>query len=746
MPEYIKAPFNFVPLNKEVYYPDWSEQVSQDVPFSDGESGEITLTIKAESPIFVRNGHTKKEADLATGKITTENNEELEQAKEKYFSFSHYKYIDNENIEQKQYFIPGTTIKGMIRSVLEIMSFSELKMYNDNKFAFREMTTDYLNRMNNIQCGWLRKNNDNYEIMRLGNPMRISIDDIDKTLSLDSKLSNFIRHANFKDDINRLAKKKYELINQTNGNERNNNNLKIHFTYTPNEIKSVQNIVKVDDNKTSSETGVIVLTGQPGARNDTEHKGKLFEFVFVNKEDAIYEVISDKIIKQFYFTHRDSKDFTDFRLKHIDENKEIPVFFSVNSQNQIVDLGLTYMYKLPYKFSVGELIKQKINLNKTDLADSIFGCANSKRKSLKGRVQFSNANLINKNGEDPQLNPNSPVEMVLSSPKASYFPLYLEQPTYLQLKDGNKTINKYNTYNDTTNILGWKRYPIHPNTESIDSFDNEEIKTKLIPLKEKSTFYSKIKIHNLKEIEIGALLSAIELHGNNDYYNHSIGQAKPYGYGRICIKCELHGLKHKKYDYMQSFEDQMNKFIKEKTNSEEQDPWLTSLHLTELAAMTYCKHKNEDKLLLQYMKMSKNRNDNEFVQAKGPQKHSLKEFLERFSQISQYDKAWQPISSIKEKAENMETLQNNELAELENLNDFITGKRIVENYFEANNKTISEAAENKLYIFVKNCIKRKNRRWLNKDEKDWNLVKKWIGDSKVEEWYNNIDSENLLEQ
>jgi len=41
----ITAPFNFVPLNKKVFFPDWAEKVSHDIPFSDGESGVIDITI-----------------------------------------------------------------------------------------------------------------------------------------------------------------------------------------------------------------------------------------------------------------------------------------------------------------------------------------------------------------------------------------------------------------------------------------------------------------------------------------------------------------------------------------------------------------------------------------------------------------------------------------------------------------------------------------------------------------------------
>ncbi len=100
----IKAPYNFVPVADEVYIPEWSNQISHDIPFSDGISGKIDLTIKAETPIFVRNGHTQ---------INSENQDET------YNSFSHI---------EDRYFIPATTLKGNIRNVLEIMSFGKMML------------------------------------------------------------------------------------------------------------------------------------------------------------------------------------------------------------------------------------------------------------------------------------------------------------------------------------------------------------------------------------------------------------------------------------------------------------------------------------------------------------------------------------------------------------------------------------------------------------------------------------------
>ena len=108
----IKAPFNFVPLSDKVFFPDWADEISHDIPFEDGVSGTIELTLTAQTPIFVRNGHAQADAN--------ENNNN-------YKSFS--KDPDN------SYFIPATSIKGAVRNVLEIMGFGKMRVDKNAKFA-----------------------------------------------------------------------------------------------------------------------------------------------------------------------------------------------------------------------------------------------------------------------------------------------------------------------------------------------------------------------------------------------------------------------------------------------------------------------------------------------------------------------------------------------------------------------------------------------------------------------------------
>lgn len=96
--------YNFVPLNEEVFYPDWADKVSQDIPFSDGEDGVIEVTLRNVSPLFIRNGSSDS------------NNPS---------PYSSHVMVDGKRL----YFLPATSIKGMIRTTMEIMAFGKMTQY-----------------------------------------------------------------------------------------------------------------------------------------------------------------------------------------------------------------------------------------------------------------------------------------------------------------------------------------------------------------------------------------------------------------------------------------------------------------------------------------------------------------------------------------------------------------------------------------------------------------------------------------
>ncbi len=178
----VKSVYNFVPAPKEneVFKPDWADKVSHDIPFEDGESGEIELTITAKTPIFIRNGHSKQDAELfqkqQKGDLPNPTDKE-KVSLDRYLSFSN---VNRGNV--KEYFIPGSSLKGMFRNVLEIMSFSRLKTVNDI-FSYRDMASrnsEFKNEVaqnSQLKTGWLEKVNELWVIKecKVG---RVSIRDI----------------------------------------------------------------------------------------------------------------------------------------------------------------------------------------------------------------------------------------------------------------------------------------------------------------------------------------------------------------------------------------------------------------------------------------------------------------------------------------------------------------------------------------------------------------------------------------
>lgn len=520
----ITAPYNFVPLNDKIFYPPWaSEDILKnihDVPFEDGESGVIELEVTAKSSIFIKDSKNPSE-------------------------FCHF---INEK-DAKEYYIPATSIKGMIRNVLEIMSFSAMNFIDDKKYSMRDFTDEYKNKvLKDIKCGWLYKENGAIKIRECDGIYRIKYQEIEYKFKKQGYRNRFLcGKFDDKNDPLKNACAKYDLVKFENVDK--------IYNFSKDGSKNGRNIVKFDDK--GSLLGKVVLTGHPSARKDDKvnPSGKNYDFVFIQKQDAKIFNVSDCVFEVFKFAYFDgrkkqpvqSADWTFWKEK-LKSGKEIPVFFHANG-NEVIHFGLSYLYKLPFDKSVKEVLAHtQIKESKPDLSEIIFGYSRkikNKQESLKGRVFVSHAKAIQ------NVNLGNEVKVVLGSPKASYYPIYIKQ-------NGGK----YATYNDRNATLsGFKRYPTHKG-QSVATSDTGDktanIETAITPLQSGAKFRCKILVHNLLPIEIGALLSAITFH-QNDLCYHSIGMAKPLGYGKIKLSVlDLNGFSKEVKEYLKDFESAMN--------------------------------------------------------------------------------------------------------------------------------------------------------------------------------------------
>ncbi|MDY0181457.1 TIGR03986 family CRISPR-associated RAMP protein [Aliarcobacter skirrowii] len=510
----ITAPYNFVPLNKEIFYPSWADDVSHDIPFEDGESGEIDITITAKSPIFIRNHSEDKE------KPTDE--------------FCHH---INQN-GAKEFYIPSSSIKGMVRNVLEILSFSKITINENYKdiFGVRDMSNQKELVGSANGCGFLIKKDDEFYIEDCGQILTIS------HTNLEEKFKNLKKLESAKEKYNKFGLLKelkfstYKKIMDIRGR------------------KIPKNMAKFDNN--SSLFGKLVFTGNIG--------NKKHEFIF--KTNGKILELDKKVFNNFsnvYFKDENSVD-GQFWKQNFPKTLKIPVFYIKDKDsNKIKHIGLTQLFKIAYNKSIFEASKQNIKENKLDLAQTIFGYV-SKEKALKGRVQFSHFKSTIQRYEKE-------VEQVLGTPNPTYYPNYIRQTNTNRDK-----VNKYITLMDSNaQISGWKRYPLHssiknpPLIKKKDGSINHDITTHFKPLSKDTVFKGKLRFHNLKKVEIGALLSAITFHGQSDKYMHNIGMAKSLGYGKIDIKLEPRNLKYTQNEYLKEFENEISKHIPNWRNSEQ---------------------------------------------------------------------------------------------------------------------------------------------------------------------------------
>ena len=502
----IRAPYNFVPINKDVYEPKWWRLISHDIPFKEGESGTIHITIENKSPLFLRNSESE------------------------YQEYSAHIPVDQST---KQYFIPATSIKGMVSSVLEILSFGMFDRYNDDYFAYRIFHTkesdskEYFNAMKLVRCGWLRKDGEGLFLSPCnGDYEKISHDDIKK-------------------QFNRFDKRK-----QTNEKQ---------FSLA----QGKPLYPRLDDFN-------VVCTGNINRKE--------IEYLF--PIERLPEIkLNDEVKKAFITTHKPTPLFEKYYLPKLKKGEEIPVFFLQLDNGEVHSLGLSRMYRYPYKNSVASGVYQIGNVQ-VDLCNAIFGYSKNS-DSLKGRVHIGNA-FANRPINDDELIDEK--KGVLGQPKASYYPLYLKHNQ-----------EKYSTYDSKKiELAGRKRYRIRPDNKVVDpptGNDNEKVLTHFKPLPSNENFTLKITVHNLLPIEIGGLLSALTFH-NHSNVSHNIGLAKSYGYGKIqCKVVSLSGFKYNFDDYLRIFEEEMSTF----TYSRQKTLWKDTEQVKQLFAIA-SDHTNEDEM------------------------------------------------------------------------------------------------------------------------------------------------------
>ena len=91
-------------------------------------------------------------------------------------------------------------------------------------------------------------------------------------------------------------------------------------------------------------------------------------------------------------------------------------------------------------------------------------------------------------------------------------------------------------------LAGRKRYPRSPETRKpSEGNENERTLTRLRFLPKDTAFRGRMRFHNLHPVELGALLWSLTFGKPGERYWHAIGRAKAYGYGSLSVRVDFAG-------------------------------------------------------------------------------------------------------------------------------------------------------------------------------------------------------------
>lgn len=570
-----RAPYNFVPLNKEII--KGQETASFDDFHNDRCSGFIDLNITALTDIFIR------------GEL------------EKFFM------INN------QFAIPGSSLRGLIRSLTEIVSYSGMEFTDkkrklffrnigDAKYKDKFLKTEEVSGRKlvsqNSRAGWLSKVGKKIylkEAPRFYKVSRRRLEDLGK-----DKTSTY----HFEDiwfDENRVQPIKNKRIEKYG-------KIVANFDLAYNIATTVS--ITPRDGFTK---GTLLITGLFG-------KNKHYQWIIPPpiKEEQ-YDVTD--FFKDYALDENRDENADLLQALNKSKGEPIPCFYIPDDKGKPKAVGHTGIFRFPYEHNIGHAIKQE-HIGTFDIAQTIFGYASSDEKKesiLAGRVYFEDAIATNIAGKE------FGALRILSSPKPTSFQLYLEQhPNSHNYKIKDAELHNWDTGSHVVrgSKLYWHKETNWRNPKVVVTADTKrELILKALELKNEqytvgevlkkdSSFNGRIRFENLTRIELGTLLFTLDLQPD---CAHKLGMGKSLGLGSVKITPSLTLIdRRKRYEELfsddntwniaekhetdlEQFKNAFAKYIGEKTNqsaiNSADDYWGKDSRMKELKELLTFEHK-----------------------------------------------------------------------------------------------------------------------------------------------------------
>lgn len=557
------APYNFVPL-PESMVPATAKLPDHDVYEEELLTGRIECELKTHSPIYVRGMLTPDDfrefGEKKPDKITVPE----KRKRAPFFSTA------ESQIEGKgQPRIPGSSLRGMVRSVIEIIGFGRMRWVGKKPtFTFRAVAASrddplrepYRQALGpfgrNVRAGYLVQRGDIWYIQPALTPKQVGWPSDDAYLKVkarningrdlpeyiqldDPKYRPQIHHVRFDVDVRRNQRGAYPAVTQLAA--RKGSSLRYDGF-----LVCSGNMKEVSKNK-------------PTQRSPR----KKHALVLMPDEKARTLKIPQQVVDDYkagLSSYQKSEALTDWsgdRFAEMGCLGDLKPVFYVAQGHEVIYFGHSPNFRIPAKLDGAnraatppDFVPDALrNDPQPDLADAIFGWVedeSSPSAQRAGRVFFEDAKYVDAEDDVWLSRRGDPIiPHTLSGPKATTFQHYLVQDRNEgHSPDRKDTLAHYGSSSSSTQIRGHKRYWHRGGSPDIEASaterEHEKQLTRIIPVKPGVRFKFIVHFENLRTEELGALWWALALPGGpGKIYRHKLGMGKPLGMGAVELTPQL---------------------------------------------------------------------------------------------------------------------------------------------------------------------------------------------------------------
>ena len=549
------APYNFVELPDQIIKAELENNGKlrdNDRYYRARHTGRIECVLTTSSPVYVRCGLTQEQFNFVQ--------KQLREGKKA--DYPEFFYI---NPATKKPVIPGSSLRGMLRTLVEIISYSKIdRVSGHQRFFFRAVAADsddplkyeYSKHLGkhgrNVKAGYLR-----YE----GNKWFIR-----PAMPIDKAPFIWVKESTARSEIPGMI-----LMEQLEEYQPQYFiNISFGDIHTKKNGRKFANKISIQSN-TYQYKGVLVTSGNmlEGATSITESKRKNHCLICEPDHNASLIPICDQAIRQY------RNGLTAFQKEPpfseemgVLENGRCIFYCQLEAGKPVTLFGQSPNFRIPYSpngdgkaASAIDFVPEELrDASVIDLADAIFGFVRGEKQSegiessCSGRVFISDGVCLN-NTDDVFVSDKPIVPQILSSPKPTTFQHYLVQPEETNAE--KKNLKHYASMPGRDTVIRGHKLYWHKGSSPDIQYENPDNKasdsqlTQIKPIKPAVQFEFTIYFENLSNVELGALMWVFDIAQDNRY-RLSLGMGKPLGMGAVKIEHKLY-LSDRQQRYTQLF-------------------------------------------------------------------------------------------------------------------------------------------------------------------------------------------------